>query len=215
MNTPQPRKRPLLIRLAALHRRIVALTTCVVLSATVASCAAEGPFNPDHLGPDQYTQVTSVCQTVLGLNPKEPLSGGQWLGNDRLDYFTSHYRGCITSLSDSLQSVADKQLTRQADADCRAKGYKSDSPDLALCVLQTVNKKSIAQPAALTAGTLTPISEQLTPASGSFFYASGRESRHREELACAALGMSPSQDSFHRCVKGLNDTFYAIDNPVN
>ncbi len=50
--------------------------------------------------------------------------------------------------------------------------------------------------------------------SGSFFYASARESRHREELACAQLGLEPPNGHFADCVKLLQDNFYAIDNPI-
>ena len=198
---------------AALKRLHLTLTSLVILAATLASCAAEGPFNPDNLGPEQFARVSDVCHTVMGLNAKEPLSGGQWLGNNRLDYFTSHYRGCITSLSDSLQIVKAAQVKIQADADCRAEGYLSDSAGLASCVLQKIRGSSV--PTVSNSGiALTPTEDRLTAAPGSFFYASGREVRQRAENACAALGMEPTKDIFNRCVKGLIDTFFAIDNPV-
>jgi hypothetical protein len=52
-------------------------------------------------------------------------------------------------------------------------------------------------------------------ASGSFLYASPHENARREQVACAALGFEPSQGAFKSCVKGLSDTFYAIDHPIN
>src|SRR5690349_15313622 len=125
---------------------LAALTCC---AAAVTACAAEAPYNPDNLPPEQLARVAGICQRVMGLSPDEALEGGYWMGNDRLDYYTNHYRGCIVSLSDSLQGELDEQLTQQADADCRARGLQPGSPDLALCVLSSVNNR----PRAATAQT--------------------------------------------------------------
>jgi hypothetical protein len=183
--------------------------------AAVSACAVETPFNPDNLAADQLARVSGICQTVMGLSPDEPLDGGYWMNNDRLDYYTSHYRGCIVSLSDSLRNVMDEQMTQEADADCRAKGLESGSPDLALCVLNSVNNHSPpAARQATTALSATPVSQNLPPASGSFYYASPRETARREQTACAALGFSPSHSAFNGCVKDLTDTLYAIDHPI-
>ncbi len=104
----------------------------------ISACAAATPaFNPDGLQEAQLSRVEQVCQTVMGLSPAERLVGGNWLGGTHLDYWTSRYRGCVTSLSDSVQSVGDMQAKQQADQACRAKGYADGSPDLALCVLQS------------------------------------------------------------------------------
>jgi hypothetical protein len=136
------------------------------------------------------------------------------MGNDRLDYWTSKYRGCVVSLSDSLQNATDNQVTQQADVDCRAKGYATGSPDLALCVLRSVNSHPNPAPAQSAAAAATPVSEKLPTASGSYTYASPHENARREEVACAALGFEPSHGAFKSCVKGLSDTFYAIDHPI-
>lgn len=50
---------------------------------------------------------------------------------------------------------------------------------------------------------------------GSFFYAAPHETLHREQTACALLGLDPFGDEFGRCVKNLNTTFFAIDNPLD
>jgi len=183
--------------------------------AAVSACAVETPFNPDNLAADQLARVSGICQTVMGLSPDEPLDGGYWMNNGRLDYYTSHYRGCIVSLSDSLQNVMDAQMTQEADADCRAKGLEPGSPDLALCVLNSVNSHSpSAARQATIALSATPVSQNLPPASGSFYNASPGETARREQVACAALGFSPSHSAFNSCVKGLSDTFYTIDHPI-
>ena len=193
---------------------LITAAACALAGVSIVACATQPPYNPDRLGDAQYTRVTGICQNVMGLSPTERPSGGNWLGNDRLDYWTSHYRGCIVSLSDSLQSVNDTLVTQQADADCRAKGYRTGSPDLALCVLQTANSHPEPTPSSATAAAATPVSEKL-PAAGSYFRASPRETVRREQVACAALGLEPTDGAFKSCVKGLSDTFYAIDHPIN
>ncbi len=90
---------------------------------------------------------TDICRNVMGLSPAERLSGGNWLGNSRLDYRTSYYRGCVLSLSDSLSRSVDAGIVQQADADCRSKGYRSGTPDLALCVLNTAKRPRRRGPA--------------------------------------------------------------------
>ncbi len=181
-----------------------------VLSAT--ACAATTPaFNPNGLQEAQLERVASVCQNVMGLSPKEPLVGGYWLGDSQLDYYTSRYRGCVTSLSDSVRTIAEGQANEQADRECRAKGYASGSPDLALCVLQNAKESqaaATAQPPSLQT------SEPLPSASGSLFYASANTRHRREELACAAVGIEPTGDAFKACVSDLQRTFHAIDTPI-
>jgi hypothetical protein len=193
---------------------LITAASCALTGVSIVACATQPPYNPDNLGDTQYSRVAGICQNVMGLSPKERQSGGNWLGNDRLDYWTSHYQGCIVSLSDSLQSVNDTLVTQQADETCRAKGYATGSPDLALCVLQTANSHPEPTPSPATAAAATPVSEKL-PAVGSYFRASPHETVRREQVACAALGLEPTNGSFKSCVKGLSDTFYAIDHPIN
>jgi hypothetical protein len=187
---------------------------CTLIISGITACAAEQIYNPDNLGGDQFAHVSDVCQNVMGLSPSEALSGGYWMGNDRLDYWTSKYRGCIVSLSDSLQNAGDNAVTQQADVDCRSKGYANGSPDLALCVLRSVNSHPNPAPAQSAAGASLPVSEKPPTASGSYTYASPHENVRREHVACAALGFEPGHGAFKSCVKGLDDTFYAIDHPI-
>lgn len=182
-----------------------------LIFAGFSACAAQPTYNPDSLGSADFSRVSNICQSVMGLSPSEALSGGYWLGNERLDYWTSKYRGCIVSLSDSLQRLLDTQTAAQADARCRAKGFETGSPDLALCVLRSINSPTADGPRGVTA---TPVSEKEPVARGSYTYASPHETARREQAACAALGFEPGQDAFKSCVKGLSDTFYAIDHPI-
>ncbi len=190
-----------------------AAACCAFAIASISACAAEQIYNPDNLSSEQFARVPNICQNVMGLSPKEALSGGYWMGKDRLDYWTSKYRGCIVSLSDSLQSAMDEQVIQQADAGCRGKGFETGSPDLALCVLRSVTGRPGSPPAQTP--TATPVSETLPRASGSSTYASPHETGRREQVACAALGFEPAHAAFKSCVKGLSDTFYAIDHPID
>ena len=202
-------------RSTAFRHLFVALASCGMVGASITGCVAAQPYNPDNLGEPQFTRVGDICQTVMGLSPQERLSGGDWRGDTRLDYLTSHYRGCVLSLSDSVQSVGDAQIAKRAHEECSAKGYQPQSPDLALCVLQSVNSQPYPPASQSSGAVATPVSSRVTPASGSLFYASGHETVRREQVACAALGLEPAQGGFERCVKELDATLDAIDNPVN
>jgi hypothetical protein len=190
---------------------LAAASAAIAVLSTSACAAATPAFNPDGLQDAQLSGVAQVCQNVMGLSPSERLVGGEWLGDSRLDYWTSRYRGCVTSLSDSVQNAVESQAKANADRDCRAKGYATGSPDLALCVLQSARETRSADTAQVgSQQTAAP----LPTASGSLFYASAHERRQREELACAAVGIEPTSDAFKGCVNDLQNTFHAIDTPI-
>ena len=196
--------------------RLLTAASCASAILSASAGAATPPvFNPDHLSDSQLARVSQVCRTVMGLSPREPLSGGDWLGESRLDYWTSHYRGCVMSLSDTVQSITGTREVQQADHSCRAKGYATGSPDLALCVLNSSHRAPGVPGAPLTPATLMPSTEKLPQATGSFFYASPRETRHREELACAAVGIERTGGgALSTCVDNLERIFFSIDNPI-
>jgi hypothetical protein len=197
------------------HKTLLSMAaTCAMACASIVACATYSNYNPDHLSEAQYTKVAGICQNVIGLSPSEPRTGGYWRGNDELGHFTSHYRGCIVSLSDSLQLVDSSLVMQHAENDCRAKGFRTGSPDLALCVLQTAQSHPEPTPVQASAAAATAVSEKL-PATESYFRASPRETVRHEQMACAALGLDPDKEAFGRCVKSLDDTFYDIDNPIS
>lgn len=201
MNTWKTVSRPCLLAVSVAAAAVFGVSACAATSAA---------FNPDGLAQSQLSRVSDVCQQVMGLSPSERLVGGQWLGDSRLDYWTSRYRGCVTSLSDSLQNAAENLAKETADQTCRAKGYATGSPDLALCVLQ---ESRVARGAG-TAQAAPQVTGPLPAAHGSLFYASAGERRRREELACAAMGIEPTADAFKACVNDLQNTFHAIDTPI-
>ena len=93
----------------SLKPRLTAASAAIAI-LSIATCAAATPaFNPGHLPKTQLSRVDEVCRNVMGLSPSERLVGGEWEGDSDLDYWTSRYRGCVTSLSDSIQKMSDKQ----------------------------------------------------------------------------------------------------------
>lgn len=200
-----------------LRRASPLVASLVAASMSVAACASAAPYNPDDFDAGQAARVAAICQNVMGLKPSEPLTWGIHSGVPNLDTWTSHYRGCVFSLSNSLASVDSAQAASQAEQECRAKGLESGSPELAVCALQTTQRAPNPATSAPVAASAPP-GRGLTGvsvASGSFYSASTRELSQREELACAELGLEPASGPFDRCVENLKATLFAIDNPVN
>jgi hypothetical protein len=194
---------------------LLSIVSCAIGGASMVGCAMPPAYDARTRGPAPVTRVAEICQNVMGLSPTERLTGGNWLGNDKLDYWTSHYQGCIVSLSDSLQTARDTGVVQRAETQCRAKGLIAGSPDLALCVLQTANELSEAADSQQPAASQTPaVGHELTTP-GSYYFASARETARREQVACAALGLSPAVAEFKGCVQDLRATLYAIDHPID
>ncbi|HEY2660556.1 MAG TPA: hypothetical protein VGI79_12605 [Caulobacteraceae bacterium] len=194
-------------------RRFAMAAFCGSALISSAACATAASYNPGSLRTDQLSRVEGICQSDLGLSPSEPLSlvWGAAV-NPGLTGGENHFQGCVASLSASLRDVDDGQAAWQADHDCRARGLKPESSDLAECVLQSLK----SHPAATTsAPSAEPVSMPVTRPKGSFFTASNHEVRDREERACARLGLNPAYGAFGQCVKSLSDTFFSIDNPEN
>jgi hypothetical protein len=205
-------------------RVMLSVVSCALAGAGLAGCATAAANDPHN--PAASSGVAAICRNVLGLSPSERLTGGNWMGTDKLDYWTSHYRGCLVSLSDSQQGARDTAVVQQAEDRCRAKGLQLGSPDLALCVLQSANEHPEPAPTQATATTQATAAARATVATqapaaeptaapGSFYFASTSEIARREQVACAALGLSPAQAEFKGCVQQLRATFYAIDHPIN
>jgi len=188
---------------------LLSVVSCAIAGASLPGCAT--PPESHDPGSAASGPVAQVCQNVLGLSPTERLTGGNWLGTDKLDYWTSHYRGCLTSLAGSAQSARDAEVVQQSEQQCRAKGLNPGSADLALCVLQTAN----GHPEPRGSTSVAPSQPPASAAPGSFYFASAQKIGQREQVACAAVGLSPSQPEFKSCVQDLRATFYAIDHPID
>jgi hypothetical protein len=190
---------------------MIAAASWVMLASSLTACTTAPPYNPDHLQAAQFERVSSICQTIMGLNPNETMQAGGQFRGPSVDSHTSHYRACVLSLSESLQGILDAQLTQSTNAACAAKGLAPGSSDLALCVLNRLDK----HPA--TDGTQTAVTERadaLPQALLSDYRASAYDQGQRERLACASLGLNPAQNGFTNCVKKINQALHSIDRPV-
>jgi hypothetical protein len=171
----------------------------VGVGLSLASCASTAPYNPNHLSADQISQVGEVCQTVMGFQPSEALTDNLWPGNPDPAVSTNNYRGCIATLSNSLKQVAALRASRQAERECHAKGFDTGSSDLALCVLTTGQAPVPAPEIRLASLTDTPFLISTKPT----YSGHVPNTVHKEQLACAEIGLDPNEDAFTRCVQGL------------
>ena len=127
--------------------------------------------------------MSEICRTVIGLP-----AGGELKIN------------CVQSLSASLAALDRGRGLQGAQSACLRKGLRPGEPALAECELASTR-------AAGTAG--LPL-DASPPAQSvkSYFYASQREIRGREEAACARLGYEPVHASFAACVARLDSALF-------
>ncbi len=196
MNIPAKRSIPLLLGTLAI--------------CGVSACVSAEPYNPDNLPATQVARIAQICQTNIGLSPSEPPVLIRQIGARHLDRNISHYQGCIASLSDAVQRNADALAARHAHTACAAKGLREETPEFAMCVLDSANRADEATPTSAGNSGAQAVEQPV----GSYFYASGREMRRREQVACAQLGLDPVGEEFDRCVKDLKATFWTLDNPL-
>ncbi|HLZ73426.1 hypothetical protein [Phenylobacterium sp.] len=170
-------------------RAVLRLASLCLFVSLVASAAVQAePYNPAHLPPQRLDQVGAICRTVIGVRPGFTL-----------------YDNCVEALSQSAAGLDRAGALQAARSACLARG-ETQGPKLAECELAEAGATRVAAGAAIDA------SEPRAPAK-SWFYASGREMRRREEQACARLGYEPARGAFSSCVAGLDAALYAADHP--
>jgi len=194
------------------QRLTLAAASWVMLGTSLTACTTVRTYNPDHLQAAQFKRVSSICQTVMGLNPNEPLQAGGPFRGAGFDNETSHYRVCVLSLSESLQGIADAQLTQSTDAACAAKNPAPGSSDLALCVLNRLGNRTASRDSQTSA--VAESGDALPQALISYYRASAHDQGQLEGLACASLGLNPAQNGFTSCVKKINQALHSIDSPI-
>ena len=198
----------------AASRVSAALAGALALSVSVDAGAAKQPYNPDGLDTVQLTRVLDVCEHVLALRASEPLTGGVWIGVNRLDYWTSHYRGCVLALSDAVINNTRADTADEAHKSCEAKGFKVGTPDYGSCMLTAMRQASPNATAKEAANLAAPAKGEGSQPLTSYFNSSSRVTARREELACASVGVDPATPAFEACVRELDRIFYAIDHPA-
>jgi hypothetical protein len=191
------------------HTRLyvcVKSSACVAIGAVLLlnSSASAKQYNPGSLGAPALQRVRSICQNVMGLNPREPSSNVWGSSQDpALDPGENNFEGCVASLSDVVRTMDSADVTARAGADCRGRGLAVGTPALAECVWSARNQ--------VAAGG-DPVGGPLPAprARGSFYAASTPEIGRREQEACVELGLVPGTASHEACVAHISDIFYRI-----
>jgi hypothetical protein len=153
-------------------------------AAAMTGCVSAAPYNPARLPPTQLSQVQQICHSVLGI----PVGVG--LSTD-----------CVGALSESAVAMSrarDMQAARQV---CLAKGLQPGGTDLPQCELSTASERADVR---INTAALEPVGK-------SYYAASSREIRRREQTACARLGYDPIDGSFTKCVAGLDSALFASE----
>jgi hypothetical protein len=177
-------------RAALFGRAVITAVSAVTALAGAAACASAATYNPDNLPTARIDQIGAICQSVVGLEPGE-----------------RHYVDCMTSLSHSawkLDRVRGMQDARDA---CLKKGLHPGEVALSECELQTFHSATL--PTAYEATTPGP------RAAKSYFYASTREIRNREQQACAEIGYDPLYGPFTDCVANLQGALFGAEHPMD
>lgn len=178
-------------------RRLLGFGLAAALgSAAVSACATPQPFNPSNLSTEQLGQVGEICHLVMGL----PAGGGL-------------KANCVQSLSTSLAALGRGQGLQRARSDCLGRGLRRGEPALGECELTAVSARA-ADAGAASAGLPLDAAAPARPAT-SYFYASQREIRRREESACARLGYDPVHASFATCVARLDSALFDAEHAAH
>lgn len=180
-------------------RRVLGAAAIVCVSIPVY--ASDPPYNPNHVDNAQVLRLGEICESVMGLRPSETLTDNLWPGNPDEGSRTNEYRGCIASLSSSLQANATERAEKRAQEHCRADGLEAGSPELAVCIL-SVAEAPPASNRILLAGTGHPdVIGQVRESQHRSLFSS--TTLQRERLACAEIGLEPNEGAFTTCVEGL------------
>ena len=175
------------------------MKSAALACVSIAAYAIQPTYNPQHLNAAQISQADKICQTVMGLRPSDTLTDNRWPGNPDPGSSTNEYRGCVASLSHSLENITAARAESQADQNCRAKGLEPGSSDFAVCALQTVEANQSLKQIRLASLDAKPFIEQA----GKDAHAAVPGNVSKERLACAEIGLEPQAAAFASCVEGL------------
>jgi hypothetical protein len=175
------------------------LKAAALTGVSIAVYASEPTYNPQHLGAAQFSQVDEICQKVMGLRPSDTLRDNLWPANPDEARSTNDYRGCVASLSHSVEDITAARAELQADQNCRAKGLEPGSSEFAVCALHAAEARPGAEQIRLASLDAKPFIQRArdhTPAA-----VPGSVSEER--LACAEIGLEPKAAAFASCVEDL------------
>jgi hypothetical protein len=168
--------------------RLPVLSLALLSAAGAAGCAAAAPYNPANLTAGRLAQVGELCRSAIGLKPGFTL-----------------YDACVESLSSAAARLERAGARQAAHRACLDQGAAAGAT-LATCELDAADRAGAAAAVPASApGVAAP--------ARSFYRASAREVRVREQRACAGLGYDPTSGGFAACVAGLDAALYAADHP--
>jgi hypothetical protein len=165
-----------------------ALIGATMIASTIVPAEASGKISPEQF-------ARRICQSVIRVQPG-----------------VSEFDGCVSSLTDSAQSISRGRAVAQARDVCFARGLKPGSTDLNLCLLRAADTK--ADPDAIDLPDTAGVAAGMTndpQSSKSYFVVSSDTKIHREQEACARLGFDPAFGAFANCVANLQGTLQGID----
>ena len=138
--------------------------------------------------------VGSICSNVVRLQPGE-----------------RHYDACVQSLSRTLGNASSGVALSHARDACQRRGFAPGTPALAECTL------SAADTSPATGLDPPPSDRTVAPPGGtrSYFAVSPGMALRRDQLACAELGLDPTDAAFSACAIDLRAALAAADNPMN
>jgi len=165
-----------------------------VLALTGVAANAQAMSNiSDNPTSGQLARARQICENIIRVQPGE-----------------EHFAGCVSSLTGSLQSAGRIHAVVLARNACFAKGLKADSTDLSLCLLQADDASPAAE-AANPPGMANTIEIGMKQYSEAGVSTSFDAVFHREQQACAQLGLDPAFGTFDSCVASLQGTLQRTD----
>lgn len=196
------------------QRQSVVAMGLVLLS--LGACVADRTYNPGRLGPEELGQINGLCRNVMGLSWAESVGppwaiGGQ---NPYLGRWENHFQACVDTLSDSLSTSIRLELSEQSRRVCLAQGLARHGPAYAVCVLHGIDvaQASSSAPSAPIRYNAPAQTHKLSIRP--FLRISPAEAKHREELACAYLGLDPLGGKFSTCMNEFANNVGNLDRPI-
>ena len=165
-----------------------------LVTPLLGACATQSVASPS-LPPEQAAVAQAACHRVM-----------------RLDPGIAQYDACVRSLSNTLTQAAGQGRFLAAAQRCDKAGLAHDRQAYAQCLLDR-RDTAAATPSArhLDAAYVKPADSNPD----SYFHSDNATKRHREEYACADLGLTPGGGAFASCVADLDWSLFNEDHPIN
>lgn len=132
--------------------------------------------------------VARVCGRVMGLSSGE-----------------AHFVACTQALSGAQARVDRGRALAWARRTCLDSGLRPGDAQLGVCELRRAAQAPATPEAAADLG----------PPARSYFVVSNAEVFRRVRLACAEIGLDPTEPAYGACQTGLQAALFNADNPAH